>query len=129
MEFLSSLSQVLVQKSGLLNDDGLRLIIEDRVQGISFPADIRGDADMLYRKWMAGIIDPNLYRGIATKTGTGKEERAFKSHSIAQNYPGKVSCNYVGAGNLVIGQWWPLQMCAKRDGAHGEVEAGIHGQV
>lgn len=129
MEFYTSLSQILVKKSDLLVEAGFPSILENRVQGVDFPYDIRADADILFRKWMSGQIDPHLFRGIVTKTGTAKEERAFKSHSIQQDFAGRVSCNYVGVGNLVNGQWWPLQMCAKRDGAHGEIEAGIHGQV
>lgn len=129
MEFHGSLSPILVKQSGLLGEDGLPMVFENRVRGVYFSKDIRADADILYRKWMTGQVDPHLFRGIVTKTGTGKQDRGFKSHSIDPGYPGKVSCNYVGAGNLVNGQWWPLQLCAKRDGAHGEVEAGIHGQV
>ena len=129
MEFHTSLSSILVKKSGLLDDGGLPYIFENRVQGVIFPDDIRADADILFRKWMGGHIDPHLFRGIVTKSGTAKEGKGFKSHSIEQNFPGKISCNYIGAGNLVNGQWWPLQLCAKRDGAHGEAEAGIHGQV
>ena len=129
MEFNTSLSPILVKKSGLLDHGGLRLIFENQVQGVDFPHDIRADADLLYRKWIRGYIDPHLFRGIITKSGTAKKDRGFKSHSIQSDYPGRVSCNYHGAGDLVNGQWWPLQMCAKRDGAHGEVEAGIHGQV
>lgn len=129
MEFNTSLSPILVKMSGLLDDGGLRLILENGVQGVDIPHDIRADADTLFRKWIGGQIDPHLYRGIVTKSGTAKGERAFKSHSIQADFAGKISCNYVGAGNLVNGQWWPLQICAKRDGAHGEVEAGIHGQV
>lgn len=129
MEFYTSLSQILIKKSGLLDDGGLRVIFENQVPSIVFPHDIRSDADILFRKWMGGQIDPHLFRGIITKSGTAKGDKGFKSHSIDPDFPGKVSCNYVGAGNLVSGQWWPLQMCAKRDGAHGEIEAGIHGQV
>lgn len=129
MEFYTSLSPIIIKKSGLLDHGGLRLIFENQVQGVDFPHDIRADADLLFRKWMGGQIDPHLFRGIVTKSGTAKADRGFKSHSIQPDYPGRVSCNYVGAGNLVNGQWWPLQMCAKRDGAHGEIEAGIHGQV
>ena len=129
MEFYTSLSPILVKKSGLLDDGGLRVIFENQARGIEFPADIRADADILFRKWMGGQIDPHLFRGIVTKSGTAKGDKGFKSHSIDPDFPGKISCNYVGDGNLVSGQWWPLQMCAKRDGAHGEIEAGIHGQV
>ena len=129
MEFYTSLSPILVKKSSLLDDGGLRALFENGIENVDIPYDIRADADILFRKWMSGQIDPHLFRGIETKSGTGKEDRRFKSHSIEQDFAGKVSCNYVGAGNLVNGQWWPLQICAKRDGAHGEIEAGIHGQV
>ena len=130
MEFYTSLSPILIKKSGLLDEEGLlRLIFEDRIPSVDFPHAIRGDADLLFRKWMSGQIDPHLFRGIITKSGTAKKGTGFKSHSVDPHFPGKVSCNYVGAGNLVNGQWWPLQLCAKRDGAHGEPEAGIHGQV
>ena len=129
MEFFTSLSPFLVKKSGLLEPEGLPSVFENRRQYVSFDPDIRADAEILYRKWMNGHIDPHLYRGIVTKTGTGKEDRGYKYHSLEQDFEGKVSCNYIGAGNLVNGQWWPLQVCAKRDGAHGEIEAGIHGQV
>ena len=129
MEFYTSLSPILVKKSNLLDDGGLRVLFENSIENVNIPHDIRADADILFRKWMSGQIDPHLFRGIETKSGTGKEDRRFKSHIIQQDFAGKVSCNYVGAGNLVNGQWWPLQICAKRDGAHGEIEAGIHGQV
>ena len=128
-EFFPFLSLILVKKSGLLEDKGLPLIFENRVRGVRFPSDICADAEILFRKWMSGQIDPHLLRGIMTKSGTGKVRKVHKSHSIEKDFAGKVSCNYVGAGNLVNGQWWPLQLCAIRDGAHGEVEAGIHGQV
>ena len=129
MEFFPPLSLILVKKSGLLNHEGLPLIFENRARDVNFPSDIRADADILFRKWMSGQIDPHLLRGITTYSGTGKEERGSKYHNIETDFAGKVSCNYVGAGNLVNGQWWPFQLCAKRDGAHGAHEAGIHGEV
>ena len=129
MEFFPFLSLMLVKKSGLLDNEGLPLIFENRVRGVHFPSDIRADADILFRKWMSGQIDPHPLRGIITKAGTAKGEKVHKSHSIDKDFAGRVSCNYVGAENLVNGQWWVLQLCAIRDGAHGEVEAGIHGQV
>ena len=129
MEFFPFLSLMLIKKSGLLDDKGLPLIFENRARGVRFPSDIRADADILFRKWMSGQIDPHLLRGIMTKAGTGKGEKVRKSHGMEKDFAGRVSCNYVGAGNLVNGQWWALQLCAIRDGAHGEVEAGIHGQA
>lgn len=40
----------------------------------------------------------------------------------------KVSPKYYGNGDLMNGQWWPLEICALRDGAHGQTQAGISGE-
>lgn len=37
-----------------------------------------------------------------------------------------MAANFVGEGHLVNGQWWPYQICAVLDGAHGAMEAGIY---
>ena len=37
------------------------------------------------------------------------------------------SCNVPGHNGLEIGQWWPLRICALRDGAHGATVGGIAG--
>lgn len=123
MEFYTFLSPILIKKSGLLGDEGLPQIFENHTEGVWFPWDIRADADILYRKWMSRQIDPHLLRGIVMRQGI------IKSYSHDRYFDGRVSCNSTGAGNLVNGQWRPLQICAMRDGAHGELEAGIHGQV
>ncbi len=34
-----------------------------------------------------------------------------------------------GHNGLAVGQWWPLQKAAMRDGAHGSAQAGIHGRA
>ena len=39
----------------------------------------------------------------------------------------KVNYNVRGHNGLRVGQWWPLQICALRDGAHGKRMAGIAG--
>ena len=36
-------------------------------------------------------------------------------------------CNVIGHNGLTVGQWWPLRVCAIRDGAHGAMMAGIAG--
>jgi hypothetical protein len=36
--------------------------------------------------------------------------------------------NVFGHNNLKVGQWWPLQICALRDGAHGARMGGISGR-
>lgn len=129
MEFYPSLSPILVMKSRLLDENGFRAIFENRVQGFQFPYYLRADAEILSHKWTRGQIDPHLYRGLTTKSGKGQKDQDFTAHVLDKTFEEKVSCNYVGAGDLVNGQWWPLQICALRDGAHGAHEAGIHGHV
>jgi len=34
-----------------------------------------------------------------------------------------------GHNDIPVGTWWPMQVCARRDGAHGAPIAGIYGQV
>ena len=119
MEFYNFVSGVLIRKSRVLEEGGLEAIFENS----KYPWDIRADALSLYRKWRNGILDPHLLRGIDTKKG-----KNFVSRSFDRAYQSRKSCNHAGAGNLVNGQWWPLQICAMRDGAHGEMEGGIHGK-
>lgn len=127
MEFYDFLSGVLIRKSRILEDEGLPAIFEAAPS--QYPWDIRADSRMLYNKWVVGQLDPHLLRGIDDKKATNSDGKTFKSRSFAKDYGGRITPNYVGEGNLINGMWWPLQICAMRDGAHGEIEAGIHGQV
>ena len=119
----------LIDQSRLLEDDALPAISEDNIPSLRFPVDIRLDCQALYSKWSSGNYDPHLLRGINTKQGSNKDGRSFRHHVLDKDYEFTVSCSYFGSGHLVIGQWWPLQICAVRDGAHGEMEAGIHGKT
>ena len=118
----------LINQSGLLEDDGLPAMYADGLITLLYPVDIRLDCQALYRKWSLGNYDPHLLRGITTKQGSNKDGRNFRHHVLDRNYGFVRPCNYYGSGQLVIGQWWPLQICALRDGAHGEMEAGIYGR-
>lgn len=126
MEFYDFLTGVLIRKSRILEDEGLPSIFDGR-SGV-FPWDICADSQMLYQKWAVGHIDPHLLRGIEDKRVTKSDGKVIRSRRFASGYE-KISPNYVGAGHLVNGMWWPFQFCALRDGAHGETEAGIHGQI
>jgi hypothetical protein len=81
-------------------------------------------------QWMRGDFDPNLLRGIDTTRGilqkSGKKRTAYK---LTPGYQHKIPANVFGANGLFNGQWWPSRLCALRDGAHGEVEAGICGSA
>ncbi|KAH0536495.1 hypothetical protein FGG08_006620 [Glutinoglossum americanum] len=124
MEFYDFLSPIIVKKSKVLDDDvGLPQIFNDP----EFPWDIKADSLALYLRWLKGVLDPHLLRGIDTeRKGTGTKHTG---HKLRKDYLGIVSCNVWGENNLQNGQWWPLQICAKRDGGHGEIEGGIHGQT
>ena len=62
----------------------------------------------------------DIMRGIAI---TGGSRRVYKRD---QNYrPEPRNCKVVGNNGLVVGDWWPLRICAIRDGAHGAMQAGI----
>ena len=128
MEFYDFLSGVLVKKSKVLDDSaGLPQIFEN-AGGVQYPWDIRADAEALYVRWLRGDLDPHLLRGIDTGRKQRASGRTGVHHRLERDYPARKSCNVTGANNLLNGQWWPLQICAMRDGAHGEIEAGIHGQ-
>ena len=119
----------LIDQSRLLENDAFSAVYEDNFPSLIFPVDIRLDCQALYRKWTSSNYDPHLLRGITTKQGSNKDGRNFRHHVLDKDYKFTVPCSYFGSGQLVIGQWWPLQICAVRDGAHGEMEAGIHGKT
>lgn len=119
-------SKALIQKSKLLDEKGLPAVMNSALN--VYPHDIRADCEMLYNRWIIGDVDPHLLRGLQI-TKKVKDIKSWTTQSFEANYQWRVSCNYVGHGNLVNGQWWPLQMCAMRDGAHGEIQGGIHGKV
>lgn len=125
MEFYDFITDILVVKSKLLEDQGFPAVFDNS----KFPFDLRADALMLFKKWTTRQWDPDLLRGIVTKKGTNHKEKTFNTKSLDKTYPLKVAANYRGAGELVNGQWWPLQICTIRDGAHGMTEGGIYGQV
>ncbi|KAL8898526.1 MAG: hypothetical protein Q9207_006653 [Kuettlingeria erythrocarpa] len=125
MEFYDFVTEILVVRSKLFEDDGFAAVFDNA----SFPSDLRADALMLFKRWARRRWDPDLLRGIVTKRGTNDKEQTFNSKSLDKDYPHKLAANYRGAGDLVNGQWWPLQICTIRDGAHGMAEGGIYGQV
>ncbi|KAL9127700.1 MAG: hypothetical protein Q9217_003473 [Psora testacea] len=71
------------------------------------------------------IDDPtvkNVMRGIIIL------ENGRRTYRLDPNYkPAPRDCNVIGHNGLTVGQWWPLRVCAIRDGAHGAMIAGIAG--
>ena len=124
MRFYDFLSKDLLVRSRILEPEGLAQIFEN---GNIFPWDICDDARELHQRWIAGKLDPSLLIGIKTLNKRTKGGKDAISRSFDNDYKARVPCDYQGEGELMNGSWWPLQFCAMRDGAHGEIEAGIHG--
>ena len=109
MEFYDFISGVLVKQSKVLEDNGLPAIFDDGAI-VAYPWDIVDDSIALYQRWMAGVLDPHLLRGINSKKTQNSSGKHTRSHSLQKDYPAKVSCNYVGQGKLKNGHWFPMQM-------------------
>ncbi|KAF1998661.1 hypothetical protein P154DRAFT_523942 [Amniculicola lignicola CBS 123094] len=101
---------------------GLRRIFGDDI----FPWDLQEDAKQLYIRWWYARLEPNLLRGLRKSRITHKEGWR-NNDSIDPDYK-KPTAKYHGQGNLVMGQWWPTQLCTVRDGAHGSAQGGIFGE-
>ena len=122
MEYYEFSSSSLIHKSKLLDDEGLPSIFSTD----GYPWDIRADSLMLHKKWSSDNLDSHLLRGIECRKSKRSEKKST-SWRLTRKLE-SINSNYTGEGQLINGQWWPLLVCAMRDGAHGEVEAGIHGQ-
>jgi hypothetical protein len=124
LEFIA-VSPDLLRKANLLdNERGIPQLFHPDFKGsLQVPWDIESDSLELYYKWIQRIFTPDLLRGIdARPKPIDKSDR--KGWSIKSE---KLSALYFGNGSLVNGQWWPRQICAVRDGAHGAMIAGITG--
>ncbi|KAK4555770.1 hypothetical protein LTR86_006990 [Recurvomyces mirabilis] len=111
----------------LHDEDGLPQLFDASFMGsIEVPWDVQADAEELYNKWCRQIFETDLLRGIiAGKAATKHQEKSVDT--IDPAYDGKVSSKFHGNGLLLNGQWWPTQLAAVRDGAHGHTIAGISG--
>ncbi|KAG6361980.1 hypothetical protein INS49_010209 [Diaporthe citri] len=64
-----------------------------------------------------------IMRGILPKVSGG----IVRSRSIDPDYDRRRSAKVLGDNGLAAGDWFPYRLCALRDGAHGESQAGISG--
>lgn len=62
-------------------------------------------------------------RGIIIKRG----KSGMKVYTLNKAY--QRPANVFGHNGLKVGQWWPMQICALRDGAHGSRMGGIAGKA
>lgn len=64
--------------------------------------------------------------GIMRGITMSPDRRQYSKYSIDAEYS-KRSANVIGHNELNVGDWWPKQICALRDGAHGAKISGISG--
>ena len=153
LEHLSFLSPAAIDQSKVTGPRIFEAICIN--PAIAFPFDIVSDVRALYRRWTQFDVDPDLLRGIITKKrianveevedaeeveeaqegqkgeeGTKKKKKGKpgKFYMLDKDYPFKKDSNFYGEGHLTNGQWYPFQICAVRDGAHGEKEKGVSGK-
>lgn len=77
-----------------------------------------------------GPVDPSQpifgAHGIMRGIMISADRRQHSKYSIDAGYS-KRSANVIGHNELKVGDWWPKQICALRDGAHGAKISGISG--
>ncbi|KYG47945.1 hypothetical protein M433DRAFT_462976 [Acidomyces richmondensis BFW] len=118
--FVQVNAQLLRNQRMLHDDDGLPQLFNK-----DYPWDIRADAEELYNKWCQQIFETDLLRGIIPGKPHSKHQKKTID-SLDPKYP-RTSAKFFGNGLLLNGQWWPTQLAAVRDGAHGATVAGISG--
>jgi hypothetical protein len=117
---------VLLKRNRMLHDaDGLPQIFDQvHSNGVQWPFDIQADAKELYNKWCRKDFGTDIMRGILFAVKGAKRDGGDR---IDPSYTRVVNAKRHGNNGLVNGQWWPFQICALRDGAHGSIQGGISG--
>ncbi|KEQ74639.1 hypothetical protein M436DRAFT_63007 [Aureobasidium namibiae CBS 147.97] len=111
----------------LHNVRGLPAIFDSST--VDYPWYIKEEAAELYLKWWQKDTNPDLFRGI--KLGRTKNAKLGRDSAVDSLDPKfkRRKGNVYGNNYLRIGQWWPTQLCAVRDGAHSATIAGICGKT
>lgn len=118
-EFLADITKFLVKKTKILTpESGLPRIFQAESK---FPPDLRADSYQLYNRWYNEDFEQDILRGIITKKG---DNRGGDSIDPEYRIKHPTTAKFYGEGDLVLGQWWPTQLTAVRDGAHGAAQGG-----
>ncbi|KAH9863644.1 hypothetical protein J1614_009576 [Plenodomus biglobosus] len=121
-EIKLSVNKYILKKTKILSPDtGLPAIFKKDAE---FPPDLKADSYQLYNRWYNQDFNQDILRGIITKAGRDRNNDSLDPKYRAEH---PTSAKYHGEGNLVLGQWWPTQLCTVRDGAHGAPQAGSGG--
>ncbi|KAJ4375503.1 hypothetical protein N0V86_007035 [Didymella sp. IMI 355093] len=117
-----SMDKVRIKKTRILTTEaGLPRIF---IEHAKFPWDLKADAWHLYEKWMNEDFERDILRGIVTVKGKDRNgDRLDPAYRAKHPRDPK----QFGDNGAVLGQWWPSQLCAVRDGIHGAAQGGIYG--
>ena len=127
------ITKAILKKTNVLTDKTLHEIFDPELFPISvpYPVALQSDASQLYDKWFKGEVDGSLLRGITPSIGKTKNKlkmitSTYRNYDIDTDFA-TTSYKFTGEGHLRNGDWWPLQLAAVRDGAHGDPRGGISG--
>ena len=117
-EIKLNMDKFKVRKTRILTEAGLPRIFKEDAH---FPADLKADAWNLYERWMNEDFEQDILRGIVTVKGKDRNgDRLDPAYRAKHPKDPKV----FGGEGLILGQWWPSQLCTVRDGAHGAAQGG-----
>ena len=120
-----NINEATLIASGFMTQQGIRKLFYVW-EPSRFPPDIVDDALALYARWDQGNYDYDLVRGVTLNKHTDSDTRSARQvWKLQDDYPFRVPGNNLGKNRLQNGQWWPLQICAFRDGAVGSHQSGI----
>lgn len=116
-----NMDKVKIKKTRILTSAGLPRIFDKQA---NFPWDLKADAWHLYEKWMNEDFSRDILRGIVTVKGKDRNgDRLDPAYRAKHPRDPK----QFGDNGAVLGQWWPSQLSAVRDGIHGAAQGGIYG--
>jgi hypothetical protein len=107
-----------VRKTRILTESGLPRIFNENAE---FPWDLKADSWNLYERWMNEDFEQDILRGIVTVKGKDRNGDRLDRAYIAKH---PRDPKYFGGDGVVLGQWWPSQLCTVRDGVHGAAQGG-----
>ncbi|KAI7671151.1 hypothetical protein KC322_g16040, partial [Hortaea werneckii] len=126
--FMQVTGQLLRDNRVLHKQDGLQQIFDpEYMAGVPYPEWLQADAKELFNKWRNKNFETNLFWGLEAGRAATRHAEG-RATTIDWNTVNRVSCDRHGNESIVNGQWWPLQLCLLRDGAHGQSQQGIHGK-
>ncbi|RMY58845.1 hypothetical protein D0865_02388 [Hortaea werneckii] len=126
--FMQVTEQLLRDNRVLHKQDGLQQIFDpEYMAGVPYPDWLQADARELYNKWRNKNFETNMFWGLEAGRAATRHAEG-RATTIDWNAVNRVSCDHHGNESIVNGQWWPLQLCLLRDGAHGQSQQGIHGK-